>query len=61
MILNSDYVFGLSDMIQQTKRGVNGRENTGEVLIQVQHTQGGSAFQTSTAANGRIERIPRCF
>ena len=48
-------------MIQQTKRGVNGRENTGEVLIQVQHTQGGSAFQTSTAANGRIERIPRYF
>jgi Tol biopolymer transport system component/uncharacterized protein YjbI with pentapeptide repeats len=49
------------NMIQQTKQTPNGLENTGEVVIQVQHEQGGSGFQTSTATNGRIERIPRYF
>ena len=48
-------------MIQQTELVGNVRENTGEVLIQVAHEQGGSGFQTSTATNGRIERIPRWF
>jgi hypothetical protein len=37
------------------------RKNTGEVLVQVAHNNGGSAFQSSTAATGRIERIPRWF
>jgi Pentapeptide repeats (8 copies)/WD40-like Beta Propeller Repeat len=49
------------NMIQQTKQTPNGLEYTGEALIKVQHKQGGSAFQASTAANGRIERIPRYF
>jgi hypothetical protein len=48
-------------MIQQTEQVGIARENTGEVLIQVAHEQGGSGFQTSTATNGRIERIPRWF
>jgi hypothetical protein len=30
-----------------------------DVLIRVQHAYGGSAFQSDTAASGRIERIPR--
>ena len=32
---------------------------SGEVLIKAQHSNGGSAYQTSTATSGRIERIPR--
>src|SRR5215204_1769942 len=48
-------------MIQQDKQTPNGVVDTGEVVIKAQHNQGGSAFQTSTAANGRIERIPRYF
>jgi dipeptidyl aminopeptidase/acylaminoacyl peptidase len=48
-------------MVPQTEQVGTVRENTGEVLIQVAHSEGGSAFQTSTATNGRIERIPRWF
>lgn len=48
-------------MIPQTEQVGIARENTGEVLIQVAHNEGGSAFQSSTGTNGRIERIPRWF
>jgi Tol biopolymer transport system component/uncharacterized protein YjbI with pentapeptide repeats len=48
-------------MQPQTHRVGGASYNTGEVVIQVAHLFGGSAFQTSTAADGRIERIPRWF
>jgi Tol biopolymer transport system component/uncharacterized protein YjbI with pentapeptide repeats len=48
-------------MVPQTKQVGSVRKNTGEVLVQVAHNYGGSAFQSSTAATGRIERIPRWF
>jgi len=48
-------------MIPQTEQVGIVRENTGEVLVQVAHNEGGSAFQSSTAASGRIEHIPRGF
>jgi uncharacterized protein YjbI with pentapeptide repeats len=48
-------------MVPQAKQVGSVRKNTGEVLVQVAHNNGGSAFQSSTAATGRIERIPRWF
>ncbi len=35
------------------------QSDTGGVLIKVQHNYGGSAFQSDTAASGRIERVPK--
>jgi Tol biopolymer transport system component/uncharacterized protein YjbI with pentapeptide repeats len=46
-------------MHEQTHRVGNASYGTGEVVITAQHSFGGSAYQTSTATNGRIERIPR--
>jgi hypothetical protein len=46
-------------MHEQTHRVGNARYGTGEVVITAQHSFGGSAYQTSTSTNGRIERIPR--
>lgn len=46
-------------MHEQTHRVGNASYGTGEVVITAQHSFGGSAYQTSTASNGRIERIPR--
>jgi Tol biopolymer transport system component/uncharacterized protein YjbI with pentapeptide repeats len=46
-------------MHEQTHRVGNASYGTGEVIITAQHSFGGSAYQTSTATNGRIERIPR--
>jgi Tol biopolymer transport system component/uncharacterized protein YjbI with pentapeptide repeats len=47
------------NMYEQTHRVGNARYGTGEVVITAQHSFGGSAYQTSTATDGRIERIPR--
>ena len=46
-------------MYEQTHRVGNASYGTGEVVITAQHSFGGSAYETSTATNGRIERIPR--
>jgi hypothetical protein len=46
-------------MHEQTHRVGNASYGTREVVITAQHSFGGSAYQTSTATNGRIERIPR--
>jgi hypothetical protein len=48
-------------MVPQTHLVDGAKYNTGEVTIQSAHSFGGSAYESSTANSGRIDRIPRWF
>jgi hypothetical protein len=48
-------------MVPQTHLVGNAKYNTGEVTIQVAHSFGGSAYESSTTNSDHIARIPRWF